>query len=195
MKILPITDVVVEDVQVGAKKGCKVWNINFSPIEVGKNWFYNLIEDLGLILHLRLGYETKQLREKFNLKKDSRKSERIFATHAVDAWVMAASVTGVTRPTWKGLFYWIPTRFHRRSLHMLQPSVGGIRRQNGGTRSLGLSRGTLVKHVKYGLCYIGGNLKGRVSLHSTKTSKRLTQEAKLSDCHILTKLSWIVEFR
>jgi hypothetical protein len=43
-------------------------------------------------------------------------------------------------------------------LHKLQPSKGAVRRREGGTISLGLKRGTLVKHIKYGFCYIGGNV-------------------------------------
>ncbi len=55
---------------------------------------------------------------------------------------------------------------------------------------MGLSRGTLVEHVKYGLTYIGGTLKGGVSLHSIATGKRLTQNAKISDLKILTLIRY-----
>ena len=51
---------------------------------------------------------------------------------------------------------------------------------------MGLTRGTLVRHIKFGLCYIGGTLKERVSLHSLLTGKRVTQSAKVTDCRILT---------
>lgn len=37
---------------------------------------------------------------------------------------------------------------------------------------MGLKRGSLVKHVKHGLCYVGGTSKGRISLHDM-TGKRL----------------------
>jgi hypothetical protein len=190
MKVLPITDVVVEDVKAVSKKGSKKWNKNFSPIEHGKTWFYNIIEDLGFRLHLRQGWETKNLRDKFGLKKSSQKDKKTFNSHAVDAWVMAASVTGAIRPTWFGLFYWSPIRLHRRQLHAFQPSKGDIRRPHGGTRSMGLSRGTLVRHIKFGLTYIGGASRGRVSLHSLKVGKRVTHYAKVQDFKIFTKLSW-----
>jgi hypothetical protein len=61
-KILPISDVVIEDVRAETRKGCERWNSNFSPIEQGKQWLYKEIEQLGLNLHLRRGYETKELR-------------------------------------------------------------------------------------------------------------------------------------
>jgi len=45
-------------------------------------------------------------------------------------------------------------------------------------------KGTLVKHIRYGLCYIGGNLKERFSMHSLKDGKRSTQNAKREDFKI-----------
>jgi len=190
LKVLPITDVVVEDVQATTKKGCKRWNTCFSPIEQGKQWLYSQIKKLGVTLHLKHGWETKELRDKFGLKKTSQKSKQSFSAHAVDAWVMAASITGASKPTWLGLIYWTPIRLHRRQLHAFQPGKGGTRRPYGGTRSMGLSRGTLIKHIKFGLCYIGGTLKERVSLHSLRTGKRVTQGAKILDCRVLTRISW-----
>lgn len=189
-KILPITAVVVEDVSAASKKHCKRWNTNFSPLEVGKQWFYRTIRDLGLNLHLRTGYDTKALRDRFGLKKTSQKSKPVFAAHAVDAWVLAADVSGAESPTEQGLYYWTPIRLHRRQLHRLQPEKGGTRKPYGGTRSLGLTRGSLVQHIKYGLTYIGGMLKGKVSLHSAVTGKRVTQNAKVEDCAPLTRIAW-----
>jgi len=43
---------------------------------------------------------------------------------------------------------------------------------------------------EHGLTYIGGTQKSRVSLHSLKTGKRVTWGAKISDCQILTRISW-----
>jgi hypothetical protein len=191
MKVLPITDVVVEDVGAIKIYNCKKWNRNFSQIEVGKKWFYNTIEDLGLNLQLRKGYDTKKLRDKFNLDKSKNKAEKTFNSHAVDAWVMAASVTGATRPTWFGLFYWIPIRYYRRQLHRLQPAKGGIRNNYGGTRSLGLTKRTLVIHPKHGLVYIGGTyMNKRLFLHDPKNGHIVSRRAKVEDCRILTKIVW-----
>lgn len=189
-KILPISDVVVEDVCAVTKKGCNRWNSNFSPIEQGKQWLYNEIRNLGIRLHLRQGHETKELRERFGLKKTAQKDKKTFEAHAVDAWCLAASISGAVKPSYLGLFYWIPIRLHRRQLHRFEPDKGGIRRSYGGTRSMGISRGTLVKHVKYSLTYIGGTLRNRVSLHSTATGKRLSQNAKVSDLEILTLIRY-----
>lgn len=189
-KIIPITDIVVEDVAAVTKKNCKRWNTNFSPLEVGKQWFYQTIRSLNLDLHLRTGYETKDLRDWFHLRKTSQKNKPIFSSHAVDAWVMAADVSRAKRPTELGLFYWTPIRFHRRQLHRLQPETKGIRKPYGGTLSLNMVRGTLVNHFKHGLSYIGGSIKERLSLHHFRTGKRLTQKADPKDCTILTRIAW-----
>jgi hypothetical protein len=108
----------------------------------------------------------------------------------VDAWVLAASVSGAERPDHAGLYYLVPLRFHRRQLHRLEPDRGGVRRPYGGTRSLGFKRGTLVRHPEWGLCCIGGHRGGRLSLHDLSTGKRLTQNAKPEDCRALTCVSW-----
>lgn len=189
-KILPISDVAVEDVAAASKKNCRRWNRNFSPLEVGKTWFYEKIRQLGCDLHLLTGYGTGALRARFCLEKSKQKNKPVFSSHAVDAWVMAANVLGAERPTERGLLYWTPIRFRRRQLHRFQPEKQGVRKPYGGTRSMGLSRGTLVRHIKYGLVYIGGTMKARVSLHGLITGKRVTQSAKPEDCKILTRIAW-----
>ena len=39
-KMFPITIIVVEDIKAWSKKNQKKWNSSFSPLEVGKKWFY-----------------------------------------------------------------------------------------------------------------------------------------------------------
>jgi hypothetical protein len=45
-KMYPIACVVVEDIKAIAKKGKRRWNASFSPLEVGKQWFYNQVREL-----------------------------------------------------------------------------------------------------------------------------------------------------
>lgn len=71
-------------------------------------------------------------------------------------------------------------------------SGGGSRKPYGGTISMGLKRGSWVQHPKYGLTYVGGTLNGRISLHDMQTGKRLTQNAKVSDCQRLCTAAWRV---
>ena len=46
-KIYPITDYVVEGIKATSKKGHKRWNKSFSPLEVGKIWFYEEVSKIG----------------------------------------------------------------------------------------------------------------------------------------------------
>jgi len=51
---------------------------------------------------------------------------------------------------------------------------------------MSFKRGGLVKHKKYGLCYVGGSSKGRISLYNIKTGQRLCQNAKIEDTKFLS---------
>ncbi len=191
--IMPLTDAVVEDVQAVTRPGQRrKWNASFSPVQVGKEHLYRLLRELGLTVHVREGWQTKALREQYGLKKTKSKSKQSFESHAVDAWVLAASVGGAEKPTCTRLWYVVPAVLHRRQIHRLQASKGGIRKPYGGTRSLGLKRGTVVRHPKYGLCTVGGvdRAKGRISLHEYRTNKRLTQGAKVEACRVLAWVAW-----
>jgi len=188
-KILPLDSVVVEDVCAELRKGKGgKWNGAFSPVQVGKEHLYKLLSKMGLILHLCRGHQTKELREKHGLKKTKSKSKQSFDSHAVDGWVMAASISGALQPTCTRLWYIVGVGLHRRQLHRLQASKGGVRKPYGGTRSLGLKRGTLIRHPKYGLATVGGfdRKRNTISLHAYRTNKRLTQGAKVKDCRVLT---------
>ena len=184
-QVLPLTDVVVEDVQAVTHRGKGgTWNASFSPVQVGKEHLYRLLRAMGLTVHLCEGWQTKALRERFGLKKTQSKSRQSFASHAVDGWVLAASVSGAEHPTCTRLWYIVPAVLHRRQLHRLQAAKGGERKPYGSTRSLGLKRGTVVRHPTYGLCTVGGfdRNKQTISLHDYRTNKRLTQAAKVKAC-------------
>jgi hypothetical protein len=190
LKILPLSCVVVEDVKAETRKGKRRWNEGFSPVQAGKEHFYRGLRELGFEPVLRRGHETKALRERFGLRKSGSKGEEGFWSHCVDAWVLAASVSGAERPDHTGIYRLVPLKLRRRQLHRLEPEEGGVRRPYGGTRSLGFKRGTLVRHPKWGLCYVGGHMGGRLSLHDPKTGRRLAQDAKPEDCRVLTCVSW-----
>ncbi len=191
-KQLPLTGVVLEDVQASTKGKGKRWNQSFSPLQVGKLHLYHLLTAMGLPVELREGWQTAQLREHYGLKKIKAKDKQVFESHCVDAWVLAASISGAKQPTCTRLWYAVPAILHRRQLHRLQASKGGVRKPYGGTRSLGLKRGTVVMHAKYGRCTVGGLDRKRktMSLHNYHTNKRLTQGAKVKDCRILTWVAW-----
>jgi len=190
LKLFPISTFVVEDIKAKTKKKCRKWNKSFSPLEVGKSWFYAELSKLGKV-ELKLGFETKELRDSLGLKKSKSKLSEEFEAHCVDSWVLANwYVGGHIKPDNTNLMVIIPLEFHRRELHRLKHSKGGKRPKYGGTISMGLKRGSLVKHRELGLTYVGGSSNNRVSLHDLATGVRITTRAKLEDIKFLTYNSW-----
>ena len=189
-KIIPITDVIIEDIKARTLKGKAKWNITFSPLEVGKQWFYGKIKQLWC-LHIFQGYETYEMRTKLGLKKLGNKMAVDFHAHCVDAWVLANAIIGnKTIVDNANMLLITPLQLHRRQLHATQPGKNGKRRNYGGTRSMGFKRGDLVEHPKWGITYVGGNMRGNISLHSVKTGKRLCQNVKSNVLKFLTHCSW-----
>jgi hypothetical protein len=189
--IFPITDIGVEDIAAKTRRGKRKFNRSFSPLEVGKQWFYDALRRMGVTLHLRAGFETKALRDRLGLKKSKRKLEETFSAHCVDSWVIAWDILGGSGiPDNRNMVCIAPIQVHRRQLHRMQPQKGGKRPRYGGTRCHGFKTGSLVRHVKWGLAYVGGYLGERISLNHIESGKRLTQKAKPSDCRFLTFNIW-----
>jgi hypothetical protein len=185
----PIERFVVEDIKA-ITKGQRRWDASFSPLEVGKQWFYAELSRIAPI-ETKQGWETKELREAMELKKSSDKMSDKFSAHCIDSWVLSNWWTGGhTRPDSTTMLLITPLRFHRRQLHRFQPGQGSRRSPYGGTRSLGFKRGSWVKHPKYGVCYVGGTQKGGLSLHRFWDGKRLCLNAKVESCQVLTLASW-----
>lgn len=193
-KMYPVTHVVVEDISATTKEGKRRWNKTFSPLQVGKNYFRDEVEKMGVEYSEYAGYETYEFRNSYGLKKNSNKSKKDFYTHCVDSWVLANEVVGGhTKVDNERVLFLSPLKRYRRQLHRQNPQKGGTRAPYGGTRSMGLERGTLVKHPKYGLSLVGGTSKGRVSLSSLQTNKRLCQNAKVEYLTILTNQKWNIQ--
>ena len=188
-KLYPITHVCVEDIKAETKQYQKKWNQSFSPLEVGKQWFYTEIQKRWELLTLQ-GWETKEIRDSLGLKKSSKKLSEAFEAHCVDSWCLAYhTVGGASTPDNTDLMCVSPIPIIRRELHRQNPQKGGKRPRYGGTTWNGLVKNTLVKHVKHGLTRISGFGKQGISLYSLK-GKRLCQNAKISDCKVLTRLNF-----
>ena len=193
-KIYPIQYYVVEDVQAKNKKGQRKWNKSFSPLEIGKKWFYDQLANLGGLI-LKQGFETANMRKELGLVKTKNKIEEVFSAHNVDSWVLANSVFMIPQryPDNERIIRFVPLNFYRRQLHVLKPAKGEVRKNYGGTLSLGIVRGTVVKNKKYGLVYVGGASKGRLSIHDMGSGKRLSQKIKIKDIEELYKIKWMVQ--
>lgn len=191
--IFPISSIGIEDVKAITKKGCPKWNRSFSPLEVGKKWCYCELEKIAPVTQFDGYTDTYVTRQKLGLKKSKAKLSNGFNAHCVDSWVLAyLLVGGAKSPQNMVVMECKPIRIHRRQLHVFNPGSCGYRRSYGGSMSQGLKRGGIVKHPKYGSCYVGGEdpKKSRISLHSLGTGKRLCQNAKPTDCKFLAYNSW-----
>jgi hypothetical protein len=185
---------IVEDIKAKTWKGSKKWNKSFSPLEVGKVWFYTELEKLGNLV-LKQGYNTFEKRNLLGFKKSSKKLEEKFETHNIDSWTLASFITGKTKIDNKALFRIAPMQLHRRQLHRYEPEIGGTRKPYGGTLSLGLKRGSVVKYGKLGLVYIGGTTNKKISLHNLGSGKRITKCGSIMDMNFFYfnnwKTSWV----
>ena len=197
--IFPVSTFVVEDIKAKTCKNGRKWNLMFSPLEVGKKWFYSEVKRLAN-LETRTGNDTYSMRQSLGLKKSKNKLSNSFSAHCVDSWVLANwFVGGHIKPENTALVEVVPLEFHRRQLHRLQHAKGHIRSRYGGTMSAGFKRGSIIKHPKFGFCYIGGwqesptkknPSRKTISLHCLNTGKRLTQNALPTECKFKGYSSW-----
>ena len=191
-KLYPVTHVCVEDIKARTIERAKKWNTSFSPLEVGKQWFYTEIRKQWQLRTLH-GWETQEIRDRLGLKKSSKKLSETFDAHCVDSWCLAYyTVGGSDTPDNTTLMCISPIPIKRRELHRQQEAKGGKRSRVGGSvfGQGTLVKNTLIKHVKYGLTRLAGvNAKGLFSIYSMG-NKRLTTGAKRSDFKVLTRLNF-----
>src|SRR5215475_1011783 len=67
-RLYPIRSFVVEDVCAVSKQFQGKWNSSFSPLEVGKHWFYDQLAKIARV-ETKAGWETKEPRDAHGLKK------------------------------------------------------------------------------------------------------------------------------
>ena len=190
-KMFPITHICVEDIQARTIARAKKWNRAFSPLEVGKHWFYAELEKRWEVLTLQ-GWETKEIRDKLGFKKSSKKLSETFEAHCVDSWCLAYhAIGGADTPDNTHIFCISPIPVSRRELHRQTPQKNGIRSRYGGTvLGPGFVKNSLIQHVKHGLTKLSGiNAKGLFSIYSLD-GKRLTTGAKQHDFKVLTRLNF-----
>lgn len=199
MQLYPVSHLAVEDIKARTWKGARKYNRSFSPLEAGKTWCYDQCRQLAQ-LQLFSGFDTYTTRQSLGLKKLKNKLSSDFNAHCVDSWVLAHLVVGGEPiPDNRNVIEFVPLRFHRRQLHRLEHAQGHIRPRYGGTMSAGFKRGSIVRHPKWGVCFVGGWQESptkkqpdrkTISLHSLETGKRLTQNANLIDVRFLSFNSW-----
>ena len=189
--MFPITYVCVEDIKTRTRQAARNWNESFSPLEVGKQWFYAEIRKRWILSTLK-GFATKAIRDSLGLKKSGNKMSSDFNAHCVDSWCLAYHVIGsnTDRVDNTYVFCVSPIPIARRQLHRQNPQQGGRRPRYGGTMCNGIAKNTLVKHVTHGLTRVSGYMEKKgYSLYSLG-GKRLTQSAKRESFKVLTRLNF-----
>ena len=191
--LYPINCCVVEDISARTKKGAKRWNQSFSPLQVGKKWFYEQMEERFWFFDILKGYETKKSRDYYGLKKIDQKLSSDFHAHCVDSWILATHAVGGSYPENKDVFCIAPVPVQRRCLHRENPKKDGIRTRYGGTNCLGIKKGTLVKSIKYGLCWVSGHQNGKINLTKKVEGKnKQIAQQKLDSFRILKRLQFVI---
>jgi hypothetical protein len=193
LSIIPITIVNVEDIKAATKKGKVKWNRSFSPLEVGKTWFYSEVEKLGVKLILTQGSDTFSARNERGFNKSKKKLDFIWETHNVDSHILCELALGKQVQPYFGIWKVEFLEYHRRQLQKQNIGKGGKRIPYGSTVSMGMSRGSVVFY-KNKICYLGGSSKRGISIHSIVSGERLTQCAKVSNVKVMCTSNRRVQF-
>lgn len=176
--IIPITLLNIEDIQAISLPGKPKWNKTFSPLEVGKNYFYNEITKLypkNTLIKTK-GYDTFLYRNNrnFTLKKSKNKLDYKWEAHNIDSHCLAEIALNKQIDPYLGLYKIEQLQFHRRQLHFLNFTKNSFKKKFGSTVTMGMSRGSVLKY-KNKFCYLGGTSNGKISIYSIITGKRISQ--------------------
>lgn len=182
-KIFPISVVVIEDIAAMTRKGARRWNGIFSPLEVGKQWFYEQVRSKWL-LEIRKGYETKAIRDALGLKKSGNKLDENWNAHCVDSWCLAYDVVGGTKVN-RDMLLLNPLNRNKRKLHHQVPENGSRRSYDEPTDIL---KGALVRFRDV-LYLIGG-----IGANSNSVSLRNMRGRRVKRSVVSRKVQIINEF-
>ena len=171
IKMFPINFVGFEDVCFNHSK--HKWGKNFSTVEIGKTKIREFIKSFGIEIFEYKGWETKELREKYNYKKIQNKSKDCFESHCCDSLSLAVEVNcGERIEPNKNLIVVDDTyRPVRRKLFDTQFKKGGIKDKYSRGTVFGLRKG-LVIGVKGKVGMLCGELKGTFRYYDEEGKRR-----------------------
>lgn len=193
-KIYPITDIYFEyvkaDVDLTSGRKRAKSGKGFSAVMVGQKWAIEQLSKLAPV-HTRFGWQTSNLRKHLGLEKSKNKAKKSPESHANDGIALACFRFLDYLPfykinsrgyEWQGKVNLTSAIFaivkrppiSRRQLHLMVPSLGGVRRKYGGTTTkFGLRKGDLVNSPK-GIGFVSGQTEKQISV-SDANWKRLGQ--------------------
>jgi len=189
-KSYPISRVAFEDVKFNHRDN--KWGKNFTTIEVGKNMIKNFIVDkIGRRNFVSFkGIETKELRDKYGLKKTSDKSKQEFYTHCVDSFVIAFSIIDKPVILNENITYVDDNyRYVRRRLHDTQFKKGGIRDKFSTGKFQGISKGCIIGDENGWLGQLVGGTKNVCYYQNFElqdNGRKIYQKGKF-----INKINWI----
>jgi hypothetical protein len=174
-RIVPVTDIVVEDVRYNHYKYRT--GAAFSTVEIGKTKLYNAARELAMLWKCN-GWETAETRKVFGIAKCKEKGELSVESHANDALAMVCWLNG-EKPVGDVPFaVWRKQETSRRQLHLQNPTSGGVRRRYGGTTypDSNWRKGDVICHRGGAVGYVGGWTKEGKSVSMTGSDgKRISQ--------------------
>lgn len=113
-----------------------------------------------------------------------------FDAHCVDSWCLAYHTVGGDAIIDNTQVFCIsPIPIQRRNLHKELPKKYGKRPRYGGSRCLGFTKCTLVKSIKWGLCWMSGHQSGKINLTQMKTGKQRSMQ-KFDSFKVLKRLNF-----
>lgn len=193
LKIIPINIFNIEDVCAKTKsKENKQWNLCFSIIEHGKNYFYNKLNNYKLVKTKGIITYNNRIARSFKKDKSNKLNYR-WETHNVDSHILCEIVLNKKIKSYKGLWKIEFLEFHRRQLHVQNPIKNGVRKQYGTTKSYGYSRGSVIIYNNK-LYYLGGFSKKGISIYSILNKKRVKRHTKIDDIKVMYTNAWRTQF-
>jgi hypothetical protein len=192
-RILPVTKINCEDIKAITNKNKKRWNRSFSPLEVGKSYFYNQLKKLYPTTQMMItsGKGTSAHRKSRGFAKSTNKLAYTWDAHNSDSHSLAEIALNENIYPYKGLYQINFLEFHRRQLHVQNPAKGGVRKEYGTTVSLDMSRGSVVRYTGKNkehsgkLFYLGGSSKGKIEIKSIITGARVYQFTNPRDIKVM----------
>ena len=125
-KLFNINEIVIEDVKYNHWGDHSGRGKSFSPVEVGKNKFYDYIHSLGIEPKLVKGYETADERKSYfgDAPKLKNKSSESFYAHCLDSFTLTRFVDSYQLLN-KVTHYWYRKKsINRRELTKFKKKVG-----------------------------------------------------------------------
>lgn len=153
-KMYPLEEIGVEDISFNHYT--KRWGKHFSTAEIGKTAFYETLRGIAPTIMFK-GWETSELRKKYNIKKSSKKDVIAPESHANDAVAMLCGLFNSSLDYKESCFWhWQRPEYSRRALHRQHHQKGHVRSPFGGTTNDGvLRKGDYVASDKNGKKYCG----------------------------------------